>query len=488
MNTANKHFSYNPVEDAIELFADCTLLQALELSAIACLAVGKKAAELKSGIKPKEFTKKLAGIGLTPTEINKYIKLYSNDGIASLTALGASMLFTLSAPRYGEVRSLINELPKITQSIAAAVKKQFAPSPQKKTQKVECGWQRGKGGSNEQLKITASLPAETLSETPGVAEWVEKKYLQCGNMFGVLSDCYKDSTRLQELEARIKELESQDQMVLTTTEAEIQTTPIVEIESASISSEPVSTVNEEDIKTKLRESKSVFEPYYQLTKLACGLKTLSTIPDKRQDYEKNLNLLQTRAGIEHIWYDEQELLNNHRLVFVPGGEDFISFMNEVASPVAQKLIPTSILEPMSSKAIIKDGDQVERFTAYILECCDLGSIGWEKIAACASKDSNQLKKVCKGLNEADKVTLRQCLATYLYETKNSINQVDWLHHKTLGNALKLLEFNVNGETDCTYNSVFSLNKKGVERWHFNTPAGEVISCDRNEFQIIGILF
>lgn len=484
--TTVKHFSYNPVEDARSLLAGCTLQQALELSAIACLAVGEKAAELKSSTKPKQFAKKLAESGLTPTEINKYIKLHTSVNIASMAALGASMLFSLSAPRYAETCELISELPKIDQVNVIATKKNFAPKPKAKNKKTGCQWTTDRGGGNRKLEITASLPTGTLSDTPGVAEWVYTKHEQCKSMAGVLSDCYKDSQRLQELEIRFKELEASTRE-LASVELAQQKSNVSHFDSALLPQPELETI-EDEIKTKLNP-KDVYEPYFEITNLARGLKHLALLPNKKAIYDKNLKLLKQRASAMSIWFDEEELLKNHRLLFVRNGEDFISFLDSQENKPAIKA--TSFAEDMrDDRPIIKDEDQVERFAVAVIKYAELGSIGWEKIAAMASFDMSQLKEICKGLNDTDKPILRQCLATYLVERSESIRngQVDWLHHVLLSNSLKLLEFKVNGQDDCRFNSVFSFNEKNVERWNFSTPLGELISCDRNQFEITGFIF
>jgi hypothetical protein len=192
------HENSSPLEVIQQLLEQCTLTERLQASAIASLSVGEAAIALHLELaKPKKINAALSSVGLVRSDINKYAKLYEKFGGAKhlFASLGASVLFTLSAPRMEVVRSRILEMNEpVDQEMVNALKKELVPAPQKK-QKLNGGeWVASPGGGNRKYRFAGEIAD---SET---AQWLSQKIeASGGQMYAVISDFKETAHELQAL-------------------------------------------------------------------------------------------------------------------------------------------------------------------------------------------------------------------------------------------------------------------------------------------------
>jgi hypothetical protein len=196
------HENSSPLEIIQQLLEQCTLTERLQASAIASLSVGEAAIALHLELaKPKKINAALSSVGLVRSDINKYAKLYEKFGGAKhlFASLGASVLFTLSAPRMEAVRSHILELDEpVDQEMVNALKKELVPAPQKKAKLNGVEWAASPGGGNRSLRIAGEIPD---SEN---ARWLNEKFeANNGLMYAVVSEFKQTEHELLSLKSSV---------------------------------------------------------------------------------------------------------------------------------------------------------------------------------------------------------------------------------------------------------------------------------------------
>lgn len=214
----------NKVAHVKQVLSECTLVERIEIAGASVLASGEEALRLKEETKKsKHFKELLDSWNLDRADINKYIKVCNQFiDMPQVAALGASILFSLSAPRYSEVRHhLAEEEPN--QLIALALKKQYTPTPRKRTSNNTtsppsngCSWERNSTGGRK-LCLYGEIQASPLLSEPGPAEWFEAKYKEStavspgleGNLFAVISELRKNEMLVESQRQEIEMLRSQ---------------------------------------------------------------------------------------------------------------------------------------------------------------------------------------------------------------------------------------------------------------------------------------
>jgi hypothetical protein len=187
-----------------QILDQCTPVERLQVSAIASLSAGEGFSEIKADCrKPKKFKEKLSTLGLLPRDVSKYEKIHEKfKGFKHLLwGLGASAIFTLSAPRMEPVcQRIMDDNEPVDQKAVEALKKELVPAPQKKAKLNGTKWASSPGGGNGNLVIAAQIPDSKS------ARWFNKKVEENnGQMYLVFEEMRQNEYDLQELKAAMSE-------------------------------------------------------------------------------------------------------------------------------------------------------------------------------------------------------------------------------------------------------------------------------------------
>lgn len=240
----------------------------------------------------------------------------------------------------------------------------------------------------------------------------------------------------------------------------------------------------EAIKEEIRNHKKLSYPYQQLYINAANAKqewkTLQALPDgdktydwQFQQYHRWISYAEGCVRRNEIWVDWDELVQNQRLILVPGGEDLIKDVANIAKP-KYRVTKTSFLEAFSSGVAevpsleqqLKDADN------------------WDEITLLVRHNNKTLDQATESWTIGEKHLLIAKLATFLensFESAIQDNELSWLHQDTLAKALAKLEFEVNQEV-CRFHKIVGYATSG-ELWSFRTEKGETLTCPRTEIKI-----